>query len=501
MSILGSEVLVAERPSSLFLELNGRRIAQILLLLSLLAAVAQLMMGASPLVLAVLMIGIALGFYGFVALGEFNIASWVAFFYLMGNVLIALFAKTLLWQPIDSFLYAPLGSFGAESASVLGLLLALLLVNRLNLGDSLLEPSSDPGFLRFLSSSTFVLGVVLSALNFVFLDPSEGNGFGGIAIFRDLLIMSVIARTAMLLEQSHNRESFDVLLGLMMAVGVIVGLISNGKTATALPVVGYIATLIFYRRGVNAKLLTLFIVAGVLFVGIFGPMIHAYRIIGQQGLSLTDNVDFLVSNTGRLIDNPQKFHSIEKLASGAFKRGYYDYFGVDGSGQMLLGRYAMVQAIDPVIYEANRHGVRGGDALWPAFMRHIPRFIYPDKPEYGESYYTLLHFRLVHPDGGKFPTLPLAGQAYAAYGPAGVLFVPFLTFLMFFVVLKKIGWGLYRNVYAIFFLASFVVVFVNQGDVSQYAGAALRNFPLFVALFWLISHLFQYKIRLHKLRY
>lgn len=128
----------------------------------------------------------------------------------------------------------------------------------------------------------------------------------------------------------------------------------------------------------------------------------------------------------------------------------------------------------------------------------MPSFVYPDKPEYTEAFNTLVHYGLVESDGGKYPTLPLAGQAYAAYGLFGLLTIPFVTFFGFFLVMRKLGWQLYRNVYAIFFLCSFVFVYASQGDFGQYAGAALRSFPLFAILFWLIGQSFRLRLRLRR---
>jgi hypothetical protein len=171
-----------------------------------------------------------------------------------------------------------------------------------------------------------------------------------------------------------------------------------------------------------------------------------------------------------------------QLVLGQFEEGYYDYFG-GGEGQMLIGRYASVQQVDPVIAQINRQGPLGGSVVWPSFLRQLPRFIYPDKPEFGESYWIVVYLDLIDPAGGKFPTVPLVAQAYAGYGLIGLLMIPFVTFLILLLILKKLGWNLNRNVYAIFFFCQFVIVYANQGDLSQYGGATLRGFPSFALIF------------------
>ncbi len=117
------------------LTLDARRLTRVLGFFALLAALIQLVLGASPAVVIIALIAAAAGLYGFVALGAYNLGAWLAFFYVLGNALIALYAKTLFGQPLDSNLYAPLNSFVAvtiTSASLLAALLRLLGNNRCN---------------------------------------------------------------------------------------------------------------------------------------------------------------------------------------------------------------------------------------------------------------------------------------------------------------------------------------------------------------------------------
>ena len=171
-----------------------------------------------------------------------------------------------------------------------------------------------------------------------------------------------------------------------------------------------------------------------------------------------------------------------------FGSGYYDYFG-KGSGQMLLGRYASIQQIDAVIATVNRRGLRGGSVIWPAFQRVLPTFVYPAKPRNVEAFVLLVQLGISDPEGNKYPVVPLVAQSYAGYGTVGLLVIPFLTFLAILLALKKLGWRLYRNVFAIFFSCVFIVVYANQGELGQYVEAVLRTFPLLAGTLWLIIRL------------
>ncbi len=479
----------------LLLPLNTAAVVFFLGILVTIAALIQLPLGADPVVLAIAMASTGLGLFAFLALGAYNLGAWVALLYTLGNVMVALYAKTALGQPLDSHLSTPVMSFLVLLVCVGAMLIALLLARRLAIGRPLLGTTGDLRFLSYLSWACFGLGSVFWLLNRWLQRPDDG-GFGGLALFRDLLVMAVIARTALLLLRGGRRWNLDVRLGLMMAAALLMGFLDNQKTAAALPVAGHFLTVLFFRRGLPWRSATLLVAGAIVFVALFAPVIHALRAMGQQQLDLGQRVEFVVQHLTQLAANPARLDEFDELAARQFDLGYYDYFGGEGRGQMLLGRFVSVQQIDPVIAGVDRSGPQGGDAVWPALARLVPGFLLPGKPEFIEAYHTLVHYRLIDPQGGKFPTLPLAGQSYAAYGWVGVALIPFFTFLAFFLAVRKLGWNLYQNVYAIFFLCSFVLIYSSQGDFGQYMGAVLRNFPLLTVVFYLIR--LSYRLRFTK---
>ncbi len=476
------------------LRLNARRLGAGLALLMAAAGAVQLLLGSSLAVVLMAVLTAVAGLLVFGLIGAGNLGAWVSLFYVLGNVVVAVAAKTALGQPLESYLHDPIGSFAAVAASTLGLVAALLLVKKVHLGRPIFEPTSDVRFLFFLSWISLALGAASWLANRHLQDPS-GSGFGGLALFRNLMLMAVVARTGALLERSGRRTSFDIRLGLILAVTTLAGLLDNSKAAAALPVISYFATLLFYRRGLTLRSAIALSGGTAAFVVVVAPAIHALRALGQHEVDLERRIQLVATSGSDLLKGTSELDRFEQLAAGQFQHGYYDYFGGGGTGQMIVGRYASVQQIDPVVAEVRRQGVRGGAAIWPAIARLVPSSLYPQKPRYNEAFNTLVGYGLIDAEGGKFPTLPLAGQAYAAYGIPGVLVIPFLTFLLFFLVVKKLGWQLYGNVYGIFFFSAFVVVYAAQGDFGQYFGAALRSFPLYGIVFWLIAQAFRVRVR------
>ncbi len=476
------------------LQLSARRIALYLGVPALVALVLQLAMGASFTVVILAVLIVAVGLLAFMRLGAYNAGAWLALFYVLGNVLVAIYAKTLMGQTLGSHLYVPVDSFLVLAVSSTALLVALLIVRAIRLGAPLLRPTSVPRELSWLSWGSFALGVAFWFVNQHFQQPN-GGGFGGLAIFRYLLLMAVIARTALLLSGSGDRRAFDAWLGLIVAVGVFLGLLSNSKTLTVFPVVAYFATVLFYRRGLPVRQIVALAVGTIFFLSVLVPMIQAWRYLGQQRMDVPQRIALMTEGADAVWEggNLNRFVS---LGERGFRGGYYDYFGGNGRGQQVLGRYASVQQIDPVIAEVNKQGSIGGSVIWPSLTRVLPRAIYPEKSKYISGYHILNKLALISSAHGKYPTVPLAGQAYAGYGTIGVLLIPFFTFLGILLIFKKLSWNLYRNVYGIFFFVEFVIVYASQGTLAQYAGFVLRSAPLFFVVFWMLKR--GSKLRWHR---
>ena len=133
------------------LSLDARRVVLILMVPAFGASLIQLGLGASPLVVALAMMVTTIGLLGFAALGAYNAGSWLILFFVLGNELVALYGKTLLGQPLDSNLYAPMASYLVLTVAALAMFAALVTVRFAPVGKPLLKPTANPRTLCFLS--------------------------------------------------------------------------------------------------------------------------------------------------------------------------------------------------------------------------------------------------------------------------------------------------------------------------------------------------------------
>ncbi len=463
---------------------------------------AQLMMGANVLMVLTSGVVCVLGFSAIQIYGVYNAGSLLLFLYVVNNIWLASYFKILLGQTIDSNLLAPTEAVATILVGTVELFAAFALVNSVPVGRPLLRPRNDPKFLQYLSTACFLLGTLFWALN-LFYSRNIGvvgigaQGFGGFAQFNSLLYMGIIAGTAAILVRSCGRRSISGTLLAMLMAEMLMGLTQDAKTNVILPFVSYLLTTIFYRRAITARQVAASFVAGFLFVFIFAPAVHYYRAAGILGVSLGERITYLVEHRSDFLS----LKTLERYRHAANENleessHCYNYFG-EGH-KMFMGRFASVQQIDPIIAETDRQGTLGGSVIWPAFERLAPSFIAPNKPVITEGNQIVCRLGLVPSSFIGFPPVPIVAQVYAGYGLLGLFVFPFFTFFVFLLVLKKVGWSLYRNIYGIFFFSSFVFINAAQWSLSQYVGATLRGMPLlaFMLLVLDLGYWWYYKIGL-----
>lgn len=160
---------------------------------------------------------------------------------------------------------------------------------------------------------------------------------------------------------------------------------------------------------------------------------------------------------------------------------YLHYFG--NKHQNILGRFAAIQQIDPAIAATDASSPMGTDVIVSGLRSLVPHFIEPNKPD-PNAFVILSHQGWVSTSGGKYPTLPMAGELYAALGMTGT-FLAFPIFLAYMLMMKKIGWNLYGNVFSVFIFGCFSFHMFDW-NLAQISGQMLRGFPIFyLAIFGL----------------
>jgi len=455
--------------------LNTRRIVLVLGFGAVLAAVIQVALDADLLVLLLALLSISCGLFGFWLFGVNNLAGWVCLMYTTGNVLIAFYAKTIFLQPLDSNLTGPLASFTIQAICCFAMLLALILTTWIGVGRPLMPPITDLTTLRFVSNWCLVIGFAFQILQTV-LGRQGDSSFGGLNVLGGLVYLGIIARTALVMQRSDGRRILDPILIVAIGACTLSGVLSTGKSETSIPSLCFIATILFFKGKLPWRYVAA-VTAGVLLFVTIAPIMLTFRYMGLRNMPLDREIETFEYMLPSLLNRDE----LALLAGqhSQMKSVNYNYYG-NHEGQLILGRFSSIQQIDPIIGAVQMRGPIGGDVIVDGFRASIPKTLDPDKPTAAQGF-TVIKSLGIYRGGGPRPTVPLAAVVFAAYGIWGVILIPFATFLVYLLLLKKLCWDIRGNIFAIFILACQVSA-IHSAELQHFAEYVFRDLPLLAAI-------------------
>lgn len=472
--------------------LDTRRIVWFLGLTAAVAALAQVLLNANFLVLLLALVSITCGLYGFWLFGVFNLAAWSCLFYMAGNVLIAFYAKTVLLQPLNSNLIVPLSSFWVQTICCFAMFVALILAHWIDVGKPLIPPITDLTVLRLLSTWCLIIGCVLKVVTIIAGRGGNQQDIGGLTVFGNLLYLGIIARTALVMLRSDGKRLLDPPLIVMLGGVTASGVLSTGKGETAYPAVCFVLTVLFFKGRLPWRYVA-GLVGGIALYLTITPLMLTFRYMGLGTMSFSKEIE-VIETIGPTLLNGDVYEMLA-TAHEHTKRFAYDYYGGNGKGQLILGRFSSIQQIDPVISATQIRGTLGGEIILDGFRANTPKVLISNKPSEITGF-TVIKSLGVHEGGGTHPTVPLAAIVYAAYGMMGIVFIPLATFLAYLLVLKKACWDIRGNIFAIYLLGV-QVIGIHAAEFRHFAGFVMRDMPILVITILLMQKLAVFMTRRH----
>jgi hypothetical protein len=135
---------------------------------------------------------------------------------------------------------------------------------------------------------------------------------------------------------------------------------------------------------------------------------------------------------------------------------------------------------------SSRHN--GFESIKIGLGRLLPRFIKPKKDvgwSLGDKLYNEIGVRTTL---GGYSTVPLIADGYASFGWIGAFFFPIVFATPILVILRKNGWLLPQNIWAIYFLLRFHNSFVEQAS-EGYLLILIRYLPQDLLLLLAIDYI------------
>jgi hypothetical protein len=154
-------------------------------------------------------------------------------------------------------------------------------------------------------------------------------------------------------------------------------------------------------------------------------------------------------------------------------QSFLDYYG---EPRNVLERASFVEHVDVIIGGIDRSKYKGFESVQIGLGRLLPRFINPNKSvgwSLGDKIYNEIGISTTL---GGFSTIPLIADGYASFGWLGAFLFPILFATPILLILRKIGWSLTENIWAIYFILRFHNSFVEHAS-GGYLLILIRYLP------------------------
>ncbi len=409
--------------------------------------------------------------------------------YVFNNIIFAFVLKTLLLQPASSNLFTPVRSYLATFIAILALFGALFVSKMIEIGKPIFNPVKDLNFLKWLSIYSFAVGFTAWVLNQImlidrrsaFFDPK--TSFGGFAIFDNLFYMSIISSTAYILILSNKKKSFNIYVALLFFVAFLMALIESRKFGVGFTFLSYLLTSISFRQKITKYQITAFFILLLFAFFIFTPIAHTYRST-LWFLPFTQKVNYLYQNLDD-ISSPEKINGYySQIKKKRYSR--YNYF----DRQLLFfDRLAAIQINDDLISATELNGLSKSEFYITDYSLILPSLLYPHKDTIALGDKLRWEHNLKKYGQISFTLAPLISNGYAVGKNMGVFILCFFIFSVLFLILKKINWNLYENVFAIYFFVPFIIG-VHEWSHGLFISRMFREIPINIFVLWLFYFFF-----------
>jgi hypothetical protein len=443
------------------------------------ACVLHIVLGADPIVvcpagLALMLSIYPIAIYGFLNIGAVLIAM-VGFRY----VGFALFAKLAMGQPLDTHLLDPVGSFWVVLMGLLGYLTALFVALNISVGRPFLQPATNKAMLGRVSFMAAAIGITAN-LAVAFRAGEYYTGLTVAEFFIPFLHFALICAVARNLKASEGRRSLDAWVVSLLILEITFAMVQNSRMALMEMFLCFIATVIAFETKIKWRQFSITaIVIGMMVI--FVTPVFLYVRDSRDDLSWTQRIEATLE---MVVKWPEAFAYYQNHRDLADRLGWYlNYYG---SPQNVFERMTLINHVDVLKAGSDNYGNVGMEDMSLSLERATPRMLSPDKPrDYSQGSWLYESFGLSNP--GSFATAPLIGNGYAAFGWPGALFYPLALGMAWLLIVKKIsGWDLQGNIWAIYMLLRLHDQFV-EGSSDAYVLHIFRSLPQDLILLWIVA--------------
>jgi len=411
-------------------------------------AIAQMATGTSvPFAMEVAGTMICIGLT-FNLLGGISSVGGIAFAgFALSTIVISQFAKALFLEPAQKNLEAPDLTIQVYFVFYLSVLVGTFVFGRLRIRlPKPLEPTTEvQADLLYIIS--FVIGLISTTV-FEYYEASEGQQTSqahsiGLA-FSSLLLLSIVIAVQSTIKKTDGRHSMGIKVILPWVAVVFFGFIETSRGRIVLPAVVYALTCFvsgyrFKRRHYAVALMGI-----ILFQLFLSPLeIYSREYVRQEDFrGRIYEAFFLAFN----VPNWTEVRQFSQGGSGSTGGGREEYY--DRPGTFVLSRLSAIRADSNMISACANGYHYGFEPLKTDILHNLPRFIYPDKPDYDSAAFTGRVTGL-NPDEveNAEAMITAVSDSFGAFGWIGVIAVGLIAFPASFIIYESIfdirrPWGI-----------------------------------------------------------
>jgi hypothetical protein len=382
----------------------------------------QLALGADVFVLSLSVASVLIGFAPILRVGLDLYTVFAALFCLRYTG-VALFAKTLYLQPVDSLLKAPLESYALVTVLIACVSGVCLLVRRWDRGTTIFPPLPSYVHLRQVGLIAYGVGAGATLLvGLIMRRDVEGSSAGALTVIASaltsLMFLGYAAEVSHTVAQSGARRLFSSRLIGMLACTIALALFLNARAMAVNSVLCvFLCGLMF--RAIKPGHLLVGAALAVVFTIYISPLALELRTM-RGDKSAAQFASDVVELVARTVTEPHLIGELQQKE--AYRSRYetgtvqYDYFG-DGSN--ILNRAAFVGLLDSVYSQVrvlNPIGIRA--ITEEVIPRNLPSFLVEKAARpYGFGDWLSWEIGLIEVGRVAYLSSPIPVEGIAVFGP------------------------------------------------------------------------------------
>ncbi|WP_148087164.1 hypothetical protein [Pseudogemmobacter humi] len=412
----------------------------------------------------------------------------------------ALLMKAILAQPLQQNLMVPVQSaaylfIGFCSITSCAIAADLIVGSRQSPIGARIE---TPVFMRNALIPLFIMGFATRILHVLF-NPSIkdgadiGSGFGGFGTFEFILSLACVILLRLYSLRRTSPYGATIII-VMVAIAILSVITNTKKNILDFALLGVVSVYAFDIK-VKPRVLTLFGLLMATVILFISPAIHLMR-TGFRDMTVMERITGMYT----LIEQHGFSPAALSVAEGAFMKNFTYSYNEYGSyiypDAQNIDRFSLILPIDQVARGLDSMGTMGVSPFFEEIGESVMPSVLIDKdPETGPDLIAWKYSIRANTSIAR-PVIGFTASSLAAQGLLGVICLPWLLLLPFFVFSNYFFGNIKGRVFGVFVVA--IAFQMVEKEIDQVIPFVFRTGPVIILTVLIFLRMFSRQIRIGK---